>query len=489
MNYCSVKLVIWMTAVIFKTHTQAAVVVIYGQVGTSVILPREKWGGNKVNIHWTIQMKGEYQNVYARTFGRPPTAGEFIKDRVSLDQNGYSLVIKNLIPNDFTTFKCELTDNNNNKVESVYKLYSISVTASPSIILASQTLSLGCDAQRSTVSTQIEWRAPQGKEVEGPSFSAQGPKLTVTNVTAQHHGTWKCTVTYDNRKAEATISVTVVDLSAPSQPLYTFLGSTSPLLLPCSLHSRIDNSQARPKGGHWSFTPFRGDATPGELTGPEKFLSLSQGPLLYWETPQGQKVNGSALEKDHYNFSTVRTAEKGGGVYTCALDFQVNTSKVTLRRTVRVEALRVVSSQENPVLEGQALNLTCTLGHSSLNKLTVKWTAPRLSSVNPLSSPPHSPILSIPRVTEKDRGQWKCQLMEGDKTLVTAQLNLKTERVPVDVWLVVSICGAAVVLILVLVLVFICVQRYRQQRMFVRRRRNIKFCQCKHPQVKGFYKS
>ncbi|KAJ8354936.1 hypothetical protein SKAU_G00225030 [Synaphobranchus kaupii] len=406
-----------------------------------------------------------------------------MKDRVSLSRTDFSLVIKNLKAEDFTVFRCVLAEYPK-KEETEYRLHPITVSVSPAIVLASQPLSLDCNVEKSTVSTEIKWSAPQN-----PGFSSQDSTLRVTDVSGRDHGVWTCTVTYGGRTAVATTSVTVVDLSPnPPQPIYHTLGSsTSSLLLPCSLANKLDSSYLSGvgfKGGHWSFTPFPWDVTPEDSRGPQKFL-LSPDPQPQWKTPQGLRVNGTALETERHNLSMVQKIEEGGGFYTCALDFK---DGVQLSRTVRVEVLRIVSSQGNPALVGQELNLTCTLGHSSLNNLTLKWTAPRLSSISPLPSAPHQPLLSIPTVRENDKGMWHCQLLEEGKVLATATLSLRTERVPVDVWLVVSICGAAVALVLLLPLISICVRRHRQ-KMFIRRRRKPKYCRCKHPQVKGFYKS
>ncbi|XP_035248809.1 CD4-1 molecule isoform X2 [Anguilla anguilla] len=484
MHYCSMKFVIWITVAVFTTQSEA-IEVIYGQLGGSVTLPKDKWGGHKVLVRWS---KGNSEHVYSQaSMGGVPSIGQDMKDRVSLSRTDYSLIIKNLKPEDFTIFKCELRENRLS-TSTEYRLYQITVIASPAILLASQTLSLKCTAEKSAVPTKIEWGGPQAQKVEGPRFQSSGPDLRVTAVSVRDHGVWICTVTYGNRKATASASVTVVDLSpSPPQPLYPPLGSLTPsLLLPCSLHTKFDASSLAKvgfRGGSWAFAPFSSDVE--QVGKGERLLLLS--PQLRWETPQGQRVNGTALETDTFgtNLSIARKVPENGGLYTCTLDFQ---GGVTLNRSLRVEVLRIVSSQRNPVLEGRELNLTCSLGHSSLNNLTVKWIAPRSSSVLSLPNATHRLLLSIPRVREKDKGTWQCQLLQDGKVLATARLNLKTERAPVDVWLLVSIGGAAVVLILLLALTFICVRRHRQ-RMLMRRRRKPKYCRCKHPQVKGFYRS
>ncbi|XP_064166820.1 T-cell surface glycoprotein CD4-like [Anguilla rostrata] len=216
MHYCSMKFVIWITVAVFTTQAEA-IEVIYGQLGGSVTLPKEPWGGRKVTVRWS---KGNSEHVYSQgSVGGVPSIGPDMKDRVSLSRTNYSLIIKNLKPEDFTSFKCELRENRLS-TSTEYRLYQITVIASSSILLASQTLSLKCTAEKSTVPTTIEWGGPQAQKVEGPRFQPSGPDLTVTPVSVRDHGVWICTVTYGNRKATATASVTVVGKHMiPSGPL------------------------------------------------------------------------------------------------------------------------------------------------------------------------------------------------------------------------------------------------------------------------------
>ncbi|KAG9344963.1 hypothetical protein JZ751_009503 [Albula glossodonta] len=283
---------------------------------------------------------------------------------------------------------------------------------------------------------------------------------------------------YVNVYSVRSMTVPSYDFSS-SDPdvLYTSLESSSPLLLPCHLHSDLNLPSATLKkvglkSGYWSFAPH-----PAEGAIPEKaknFLSLNLQPQLHWES-----INDSTWEMQIHgnNFSIEREpTEKGGGVYTCALEFE---NGVTLQKFVQVEVLKIVLSQDTPVLEGQQINLTCTLGHAFPNGLTVKWTIPSRSSLHPLPSGSNLPVLSIPQVRQSDKGWWNCKLMNGKEEKVNTKLNLKIGRVPVDIWLVVSISGAAVAFILLFILPFICVRRHRQQNMFKRRRRKTKYCRCK----------
>ncbi|KAG7469357.1 hypothetical protein MATL_G00128200 [Megalops atlanticus] len=485
MEYCSMKSVILITTVIFST--QAAVEeIVYGQVGGSVVLQKREKSqlSNRARTTWSFRStSGEDKNVYSYNPMGVPATGSWIKDRVSVSNTGLSLTINRLTPEDFSVFECEIHDKSKTE-KTIYKLYKITVTAYPYVLLATQTLSLTCDVQKSAAKTSVVWTSPQGTNIT----SSKNP--TVKNVSVQHHGVWNCIVDYQGRQTEAkaTVSVAVVDFS-PSLPqlIYTSLSSTSPLLLPCSLHSRLESSHLSgfiPQSGHWSFTPFSADRAQEGTRAPQQFLSLSQGTPLRWLDNQ---VNQSALGEGptYRNFSIVKNIGEEGGIYTCTLEFK---GGVKLSWSVRVEVLRVESSHVNPVQEGLAVNITCTLGRPIPSNLEVKWTIPRHSS-KILSSSLSSWILSHPRVQKKDEGKWQCELSKGTKVLTRAYMMLKTERAPVNVWLWVSISGAVIVLVLIPILIVIFVRRHKQNLMFRRRRRRTKYCRCKHPQVKGFYKS
>ncbi|KAI1885772.1 hypothetical protein AGOR_G00207240 [Albula goreensis] len=488
MKYCLPKTVLLMTTAIFVIQITAEEV-IYGQKGGSVTLPKGSLGGNKASIQWSVLINGQYANVYSVRGMSVPSFGTHMRERV-VAKSDHSLVIKNLKEEDFTKFKWELIDGGKTEV-IVYKVFEISVKATPDVIVASQTLKLKCDVPETRASIEIEWMNPTGKKIEKSgrfSMSEQNKTLSVNDVKVQDHGLWTCKVKYSNEVAPATVLVSVVDLSS-SDPdvLYTSFESSSPILLPCHLHSDLNLpstalKKVGLKSGYWSFAPH-----PAEGAIPEKaknFLSLNLQPQLHWESvnepTQEMQIHGN-------NFSIEREpTEKGGGVYTCALEFQ---NGVTRKKLVQVEVLKIVLSQDTPVLEGQQINLTCTLGHAFPNGLTVNWTIPSRSSLHPLPSGSNPSVLSIPQVRESDKGWWNCKLMNGKEEKVNTKLNLKIGRVPVDIWLVVSISGAAVAFILLFILPFICVRRHRQQNMFKRRRRKTKYCHCKHPQVKGFYKS
>ncbi|XP_036394088.1 CD4-1 molecule isoform X2 [Megalops cyprinoides] len=482
MEYCSMKSVIFITTVIFTTQA-AAEEIVYGQVGGSVVFQKKLELSNRARIFWNFRSaSGEVKNVYSYNPMGMLAAGSWIKDRVSVLNAGLSLTINRLIPEDFSVFECEIHDKSKTE-KTIYRLYKITVPPS-TVLLATQTLSLTCDVEKSPAETSVVWTSPRGTD-----YTSE--KTTVKNVSEQHHGVWKCKVGYQGKKAEATVSVAVVDFSTSlPQLIYTSRSFTSPLLLPCALHSCLESSHLsrfKPQNGQWSFTPFSVDPAQEGRGAPPPFLSLSKGSPLQWLDSQGSWVNQSALGEglEYCNFSIVKHIGEEGGIYTCTLGFE---GGVTLSRSVQVEVLRVESSHSNPVQEGLAVNITCTLGRPIPSDLEVKWTIPRYPSTI-LSNSLSSWILSHPGVRKKDEGTWLCELRKGSKVLTSAYTILRTVRAPVNVWLWVSISGAVVVLVLILILIVIFVRGRKQNMMFRRRRRKIKYCRCKHPQVKGFYKS
>lgn len=72
------------------------------------------------------------------------------------------------------------------------------------------------------------------------------------------------------------------------------------------------------------------------------------------------------------------------------------------------------------------MNLTCTLGHSIASDLEVVWKYPPSFPPPPPQPPQRQHIISIPEVTMQHSGQWKCQLLLKNGTMLTyAALSLK----------------------------------------------------------------
>uniref|UniRef100_A0A4W5KD18 CD4-1 molecule n=1 Tax=Hucho hucho TaxID=62062 RepID=A0A4W5KD18_9TELE len=422
------------------SSTGAEDVFVYGQVGGTVTLPRLKWGSESVLVQWYF--------------------GTDTKPLISRNAQGRETIVS---------------------VQPV------------SPLLAGENLNLKCDIKEIFEGTQRRWLSPQKQDLNEDKRAKIGNdgSLTVMSVTGQDNGEWTCVVTYQDRVAYAITSVSVIDLiPAHSQPIYTSVSSLSPLRLPCLFPiplplSWSDSQEKVIQGGHWTFTP---SAAAGSLTGVvQTLVNLSPGPPLAWVVNQERGLDVSALRRNDLNFTLSKKGVTEGdrGEYTCTVEFQRD---YTLKRRMRVEVLQLISSPFPVAFVGQEVNLTCTLGQPLTSDLEVKWIPPRHSSLLPLGSSPHPAHLTIPEARDRDGGRWSCELWKNKTKLTSVVITLKIERVPMDVWLLVTICAAAVIFILLLVLTVILIRRHRQRVMMPRRGKR-RICRCKDPKPKGFYRN
>uniref|UniRef100_A0A4W5LB93 CD4-1 molecule n=1 Tax=Hucho hucho TaxID=62062 RepID=A0A4W5LB93_9TELE len=415
---------------LFISSTGAEDVLVYGQVGGTVTLPRLMLGSESVLVKW-----------YFGTEANP-------------------LIIRNIQGR-----------------EMIVSVQPVSP------LLAGTNLTLKCDIEEIFDGTQRRWLSPQKQDLNKDTRAKIGNdgSLTVVRVTGQESGEWTCVVTYQGREAYANTHVTVIDLSpAHSQPIYTSVSSHSLLDLPCFFSiplplSWSDSQEKGIQGGRWTFTPSPAE---GSCTGVvQTLVNLSLGPPLAWVVNQKRGLNVSALQSKNQNLSLSKKGVTEGdrGEYTCAVEFQRDG---TLKRRMCVEVLQLFPSPAPVAFVGQEVNLTCTLGHPLTSDLEVKWIPPHPSSRLPLGSSPHPTLLTIPKATYRDGGRWECELWRNKTKLTSVKITLKIERVPIDVWLLVTICAAAVIFVLLLILTVILIRRHRQRVMRPRRGKR-RFCNCK----------
>ncbi|XP_010899124.2 CD4-1 molecule [Esox lucius] len=456
----------------FLSPTGAEDVHLYGQEGGTVTLPMEKWDSNKVYVKWT---SGTRSVIKLNSFGSE-TIDEHWKGRVSLSKTDFSLTITNIGPDDFTSFTCELSIPSTKEYKTTtFKLHMVSTEQPASPLLAGETLTLKCNIKDMLAGTQIGWLNPKG------NVQNRNALLTVWNVTGEDHGDWICVVTCQGRKAHIKAPVKVIDLSpAPPQPLYT---SSSPLHLPCSFPSYISFQDLQAKniqGGHWTFAPSQGAGS-----GPSGFpVNLSLEPKLSWNLNQTKNLDVPAKTTNDLDLSIKmkRVTKDDRGTYTCTFVFNKG---LTLKREILVEVLHIVSSPGTNVPVGHEVNLTCNVGQPLTSDLKLKWNPPKHSSLNSRLNSLSNSTLTIQEAREEDSGRWNCGLWRNTTMLTSAEIKLKIEQAPTDVWLLITICAAAVVFILILILTVILIRRHRKR---VKPRRRVpKFCRCKDPKPKGFY--
>ncbi|MCI4374712.1 hypothetical protein PGIGA_G00009090 [Pangasianodon gigas] len=454
--------------------------VVFAQIGNSVTLPRIAWGTkDKIHVNWYF--KEELLITRNPTSSSPKIVPKNWHGRLSLTSD-WSLTISPVIESDFGIFRCEqheLVSVTTNR----YKLYRVTMPTPPPLLARSVSLNLSCEIESEGYNLgrpTIRWLGPH-KEFHPGSSNGNKHTLSVKDVSSSHSGKWTCEVTCKTCSTlNAMTDVIIVDLApSPPDPIYTF-DTSSNFPIPCSFSSIISWSTVNATGvtgGSWSFTPLNSRVSLTPL------LELHLNPSPAWKVPNGtnRPLMETVLKNHVLDVKIPKVSIHNRGTYTCSLEFKPR----TLTRKVVVEVLEVIALPEKDIYEGSTVNLNCTLGHPMASDLEVNWIPPQGSSL-PNLSPPHPVELSIPGVKVKDSGRWTCQLKKNTTVLTSATIYLKIEKAPV-LWLVLSVVGGILVIILLAVITVIIVRRRRQVMRY--RRRKKKFCRCKNPQPKGFYKN
>ncbi|XP_005173553.2 CD4-1 molecule isoform X1 [Danio rerio] len=455
--------------------------VIYAQVGGTVTLPRDKIERKDGNI--------KTQDIYVNWFldsentliiNRNPqiSINKGTNARVSLSAD-FSLQISPVEESDFVIWRCEQHVLARN-YKKTYKLYKVSIPKVPALLVGGR-LFLKYVKDVSSVNPSVTWISPKNEGCQEHKNTKD--TVLVPSVSTCHNGVWTCQLKYENKKTEATTTVSVIDLApSPADPIYTSISQSSTVSIPCALSSAIPWSVLNEtlQGGSWSFTPL------SEPRSPLSLLTLNVGSVVRWDLANGANFTDGKRVITNHNLSiqNLPVKETIRGVYKCSLKFNTK----TISREVKVEVLKVSPSGSLKVFEGTRLNVTCSLGHMNTAGLEVKWTC--ASNCPPFNhkSPPHLSVLSFPKIRMQDKGLVKCELWKNSQKLTSAQLYLRVEKAPVDIWLCVAIGSGVVVFILLVAFAIIYIRRHKQMMMY--RRRKTRFCCCNNnKQPKGFYKT
>lgn len=448
----------------------AEVVIKYAQVGDTVTLQPHLGTLQNYYLQWHFGDVSGLQLAWLNPFGGKGTAtDEPWANKLSL--SGNSLIINKIQEEHFGTFICKVTE----PPQSIkFILIKLSVSVNPaSLLLPEDSLSLACNlGTQRHVKPDIQWLNPQGKKV-----SSKGGALT-TEVASQDSGDWTCVVTSDKKEHKTQVSVKVLDLYPALSRQYT--STNSPLSIPCSFPSNITWKEIKEKGiqeVQWDFFP-KPSLGPVSKDG-RRLFNLSLDDPVAWKVDQRKGLSVSDVTNGNLTLTRNRGKEEDRGSYTCSMKFK---NGVTLRGTVHVEVLQIISSPRTDLIAGQWVNLTCTTGAQLPSDVQLKWFPPEKTSLTISESLPAH--LTIPEVGRGDSGKWRCELWRGNIRLTSAVVTLVIEP-KINGWMLVIICSTAVIIILLLIVAFILC-RHRQRKM---RHLRHQLCQCKNPKPKGFYRT
>ncbi|KAK5621155.1 hypothetical protein CRENBAI_012602 [Crenichthys baileyi] len=396
---------------IIAYKTMGADEVIYARVGDNVELNSQQLPQN-FYVRWFLHKDNGPELASINYLGRNSIdSGDIWSGRLSLSPN--ILTIKNIQNENFGTFVCRVSDNSNTHILKTFILIKVKVSMNEAqTLIPGDDLSLNCDVETQR-RPKIHWVNPTG--------TGSIPSLVRKKAKSQDNGEWTCVVIDNGEQNMFRFSVSVVDFSSTSKPLYT---STN---LPLTV-------------------PF--------VISPNNFMKEILSKI--------ERVEKLSREEDR-------------GTYNCSITFK---NGFILSRTVLVEVLQIIPSPGTELISGHHLNLSCSTGGPLDTNVMVKWFPPMTSSL--ANTELTSGHLIIQKVSTEDSGRWRCELWmepgleQNRSTLTSAAIMLKIEPV-LTVLMLVTICGVAVILILLLILAFILYRR-RQRKMRQLRHR---LCQCK----------
>ncbi|XP_073728134.1 CD4-1 molecule isoform X2 [Misgurnus anguillicaudatus] len=468
----------WILILLTLRFLKAEEIEIYAQEGGTVTLPRDLHGGavantEKVYVNW---FSGPEKTL---VISRNPQAGiqpGKDKTRFSLSPD-FSVQISPVHESDFGFFSCEQHKFTETYIKT-YRLRHVTVSR-PQAVMVGDPLPLKCELEKGQLSGTaiVKWTPPKGCNV---NIQGSNGEITVPKVPVCASGVWTCTVKYNKREVRATTAAYVIDLSAPSDPIYTSVSNSSSVNIPCSLSNDIPWDLLRDHllKGSWNFSSLS-----NANQQPKDVLTLHINSTIKWIPTKDAPIAVQQRELKDKDLSIIKlpVSEAIRGEYTCALNFKGR----NFSKKIKVEVLHVTSTAtRSPLIEGQRVNLSCSLGHNTTHE--VKWRRPSGSTHPLLSSSPHSAFLSFP-VRMEDKGKWTCELWDDQKLLTFSDIFLRIEKAPVNIWLWVAISSGIVVFILLLVVIIKAIRKHKQMLMY--RRRKTRFCCCKNPNETGFYKT
>ncbi|XP_035983673.1 LOW QUALITY PROTEIN: T-cell surface glycoprotein CD4 [Fundulus heteroclitus] len=462
--------------IVFKTN--GADKVIYVQVGDNVELQLSDRCDNYY-VSWFFGREDGLDLADMNYLGRKHVKHDDVwKDKLSLSDQS-SLIIKNIEENNFGTFVCRVSDSKKVCLKPTFHLFKVSVSmeeTSPVIPGDSLTLSCNVETQRKP---SVFWMNPMGQ-------SDYTDRRVQKRAGTRDNGEWACVVEDNGKKSRFKLPVSVVGelLDFVSSPLFSILdfSSTSehlftstnfPLTVPFLItpNAFVQQIPTKIKRVQWFFIP---------QTSSDRQSIFSISPKN-----EPQEENSRGLNYENFtkggNFSLYRkpSSVDDRGNYTCSITF---TNGFTISRTVLVEVLQIIPSPGTDLISGQSLNLSCSTGGPLDPDVQVNWFPPKTSSL--AKDELRSSHLMIPRVGTEDSGSWRCELRRSGATLTSAVITLKIEPI-LTVWMMVTICAAAVILILLLALAFTLFRRRQRKMRHLRHR----LCKCETPKPKGFYKA
>uniref|UniRef100_A0A8C2W901 T-cell surface glycoprotein CD4 n=1 Tax=Chinchilla lanigera TaxID=34839 RepID=A0A8C2W901_CHILA len=424
--------------------------VVLGKEGGTVELPCTVSQRRSVPFSWKFRNDTKIlaqQNSYLIR-GRKTHLHNRIDSKSSQwDKGSFPLIIRKLEVKDSEFYICEV-DNKKMPVElQVFRLTASSGTR----LVQGQTLSLAVEGPRDS-KPSVRFTSPRGEPIEGKM------NILVPDMKVQDSGTWKCTVSQDNKQLQLDIHILVLSFQMGKTPstFYNKEGESLELSFPLT----FDNENLL-FHGELSWQADRASSSQSWIT-----FSVENKKVTIVNVAQDPKLQMAEKTPLCLTLSPVLLQHAGSGNLTLTLD-----RGQRLHQEVNLVVMRVTQNQSSLVCE--------VLGPTSPT-LVLSW---KLKDKKPQVSKQEKQV----QVLLAEAGTWQCLLSDGDQVLLESKVDGEDPGFnDQSMFLAIVLGGTLGFLFLTGLCIFCCV-RCRHQRRQAARMSQIKrllsekkTCQCSH---------
>nr|XP_033781272.1 lymphocyte activation gene 3 protein [Geotrypetes seraphini] len=449
---------------------------VFAQEGTSVVLPCNRTV-EKLAGHWRIAVRWsrERRTMLMVEQNGVMKRGQLMVHRATIQealfQKGvFSLHIQSVRSLDAGLYAASIQYGELFRQCQVL-LHVTEVTAVPSGILPETgKVSLTCASTNPQSAKEVHWYHNEGMISMNKTYILHEKELTITQLTLQHSGDWRCELLYENGRIEsASYHLQVLGFAQGDlNPSFIYAAVGSSTELPCYLSGITERSGAE-LSVSWSRI---------QSDGHKKTLPISDLAILGSKSWSSQ---GSLLKTLNQNF-VLRISEVGEGdegLYHCSFSYH----GLILTRKLTLVSMRVSSSESGLIQEGSRLQLACDLSDPS-GVERYEWSKQEQLVMNDseaekgtseMKVKPHKlsndRTLELAAVSLQDAGIWVCSVSAQDRIVGQVKYHLDVTGArngPLSPFSSGEISFAVIfffIVILLLVAIFILAWRNRRRRL------------------------
>ncbi|XP_030641333.1 lymphocyte activation gene 3 protein [Chanos chanos] len=342
-------------------------------------------------IHWRKNSNGRVRTVCRRErsgleFRHVSLAGRTQCPQSDFRSGDYSLRICATRAEDGGEYICTVQEGQRKTVKTVF-LRVIQVLFSLPTPIEGSRMQMTCSVNPKPQGATVSWKLNGDPQ---PRYSST---VTFDYLKQTHSGNWTCVVGYKQAKGEATESMEVKGITIPQNDgLMVYGAPGSSVTLPC-----VFSEGLRSPAVAWEKVST---ATKASLPLP---LSFNKNTSVF---SSGALSPASSLGPWDLSARVESVEVKDEGTYRCSGELQGNKG---LRTRVKRDIQLVVAQVFSTLSRNGSRTLTCHLSNASevtaYEWLRVTYDVNGTQTVTPAGK---SKVMTIPKVTETDIGEWVC---------------------------------------------------------------------------------